>query len=111
MGPGVEQEWIKQAMTHTHTWFMQVRPQPMLASLSAKSLAVPWRILGSYERMEEWVVFPGSLPKGFLSLVESGYCYSTLRNLLGHRVDLKTLRVAGLESLVQMKGQCCFLGG
>lgn len=47
VGPGVEQEWIKQAMTHTHTWFMGPRPQPMLASLSARSLAVPWWILGA----------------------------------------------------------------
>lgn len=59
--------------------------------------------------MEEWVLFPGSLAKGFLSLMESGCYYSTLRNLLGHRVDVKPSSVAGLDSLVQMKGQGCFL--
>lgn len=43
----MEQEWIKQAMAHTHTWFMLPRPQPVLASISARSLAVPWCILGA----------------------------------------------------------------
>lgn len=61
--------------------------------------------------MEEWVLFPGSLAKGFLPLMESGCYYSTLRNLLGHGVDVKPSRAAGLESLVQMKGQGCSLEG
>lgn len=112
MGPGVEQEWIKQARTHTHTWFMRA----IEASASAGNH--PCQILGCVlvysgcsERMEEWVLFPGSLAKGFLSLVESGCYCSTLRNLLGHQVDVKPSRVAGLEPLVQMKGQGCFLEG
>lgn len=30
-GAGVEKEWIKQAVTHTHTWFMRLRPLPVQA--------------------------------------------------------------------------------
>lgn len=44
-GGRVEKEWIKQAVTHTHTWFMRPRPLPVLAPLRARSLAVPWWIL------------------------------------------------------------------
>lgn len=36
---------------------------------------------------------------------------STLRNPLGCGVGVKTSRVAGLASLVQRKGQGCFLEG
>lgn len=45
---GAEQEWIKQTITHTHTSFVKLsqRPQPMLAHLSVRSLAVPWWVLG-----------------------------------------------------------------
>lgn len=43
----MEKEWIKQAVTHTHTWFLRLRPLPVLASLRARSLAVPWWILGA----------------------------------------------------------------